>query len=237
MGYGWEIVSTDRLVMTPLTTRARRAILAALQFECGVAAIGSTGTGKTETIRDLSRVLGRLCTVFACGAGLDQIGVARCLAGVAGSGAWTCFEDFNIIAPEVLSATAGMFAAVLRGLAVGAENVVVGEYEVPLDPMAAVFMTLSTGYPGRRELPHNLRNLVRPVAMLVPDVELIARTLLITEGFKAATRLAVKLTHTLSLLRSQTSQAKHYDFGLRTLRSVLRAALIHRESGVCHHKG
>jgi hypothetical protein len=47
---------TDRLVLTPLTERAFLNLTTALKgFQCGTL-IGPSGTGKTETIKDLSRV-------------------------------------------------------------------------------------------------------------------------------------------------------------------------------------
>ncbi|GBG69585.1 hypothetical protein CBR_g4417 [Chara braunii] len=96
--------------------------------------------------------------------------------------------------------------------------------------------------PGQRgqhymELPESLKPLFRPVAMITPDALTIARVLLLAEGFTCFDRLAVKLCLCFRLAADQLSKEQsHYDFGMRSLRTVISwmgkaahfGAVVHR---------
>jgi dynein heavy chain len=95
---------------------------------------------------------------------------------------------------------------------------------IKLDPTCGVFITMNPGYLGRSELPEGLKALFRPITVVVPEFELICENMLMAEGFVDAKMLARKFVTLYELCRDLLSKSKHYDWGLRAIKSVLVVA-------------
>ena len=162
--------------------------------------------------------------VFNCSDQMDYKAMGQIYRGLAQTGAWGCFDEFNRIPVSVLSVCSTQYKTVLDAIRTKKERFVFEEVEVALRPSVMAFITMNPGYPGRAELPESLKALFRPVSMCVPDLQLICEIMLMSEGFLDSKLLSRKFVILYGLSGDLLSKSAHYDWKLRAIKTTLYVA-------------
>jgi dynein heavy chain 2 len=121
LGYNYQYTfeyqgNLPKLVHTPLTDKCFITLSLAMSLGFGGNPYGPAGTGKTETVKSLAMYFGRMCLVFNCDEGLDYKSIARIFLGLVRCGAWGCFDEFNRLLEEQLSAISQQIQVIQNAL-------------------------------------------------------------------------------------------------------------------------
>ena len=223
--YTYEYQGNDpKLVHTPLTDKCFLTLTQALHLGYGGNPYGPAGTGKTESVKALGQALARQVLVFNCDEGIDFKSMGRIFTGLVKCGAWGCFDEFNRLEPEVLSAVSQQIQTIQAALKERRSELNLLGMKIEVNPNSGIFVTLNPagkGYGGRSELPDNLKQLFRSVAMAAPDNALIGEVILYAEGYKHAKIVGTKVVELFTLSRQLLTKQQHYDWGLRALKTIL----------------
>ena len=153
--------------------------------------------------------------------------MGRIFVGLVKSGSWGCFDEFNRLKEEQLSAISQQIQIIQAALWKKTEQINLLDLEVKVNFNAGIFVTMnpaSKEYGGRSKLPDNLKQLFRSVAMTKPNLKLIVEVILYAEGFKHGKELGHKVCEIYQLSKQLLSNQRHYDWGLRALKTILTGA-------------
>ncbi|CRG93244.1 dynein heavy chain, putative [Plasmodium gallinaceum] len=223
--YGYEYLGMcEKLVQTQLTDACFLTLTQALKMKLGGNPFGPAGTGKTESVKALGAQLGRYVLVFNCDESFDFTAMGRIFVGLCQVGAWGCFDEFNRLEERILSAVSEQILTIQTSLAQRKNEIELLNKKIGLNKNVGIFVTMNPGYAGRSNLPDNLKQLFRSFAMIEPNKQLIVQVTLFSQGFISAEHLSSKIVSLFDLCSEQLSKQPHYDFGLRSLKSVLNSA-------------
>uniref|UniRef100_A0A1A9WMF6 Dynein heavy chain, cytoplasmic n=1 Tax=Glossina brevipalpis TaxID=37001 RepID=A0A1A9WMF6_9MUSC len=225
--YSYEYLGNpNKLVSTRLTHKCYLILTQAMNMGLGGNPFGPAGTGKTECVKALGALLGRLVLVFNCDENVDTDSMALILTGLARCGAWGCFDEFNRLQEATLSTISMLIQPIQSALKSKSDSVQIAEKNVKLNNNCGIFVTLNPAgadYGGRQKLPGNIQALFRPIVMQQPEPQEIARVMLFVEGYQQADEIAERCVELFNMCAKILTNQRHYDWGLRELKTILLA--------------
>ncbi|CAH2063391.1 unnamed protein product, partial [Iphiclides podalirius] len=229
ISYSYEYlgVDTGQFVRTELADECFLILTQALHLGSMGNPFGPAGTGKTESVKALGGLVGRLVLVFNCDEAMDAECMGRLLTGLALSGAWGCFDEFNRLSSDTLAAVShqltSLLAAIGRTPGTEADALLNGKHVHVSEwcGVAATMNPIGRGYGGRRALPAALSRLLRPVCMAQPRGGPLARHLLAAHCLAEPRARADDLHNVFAMASMLLSGQRHYDWGLRALKAAI----------------
>lgn len=124
---------------------------------------------------------------------------------------------------QTMSLIAQQLMAIQKKIKASAENIVLENFTLKLNPSCAIFVT-SNPYETNGKISNNLKLLFRPVTIAKPDVEIILWANFKIRGYDDPKRLAKKLAKFYDVLCDRVNPHCSYEFGLRNLLVVVDKA-------------
>ena len=115
--YGHEFRSCNFPVMlTPLTERCFLSLTQAVANNFGGCVIGPASTGKTQTVKGLSHMLGRFMISISCLKELNASSLGRIFTGIALEASWCLFDELQQTSNKTLSVISFYIQHILNAL-------------------------------------------------------------------------------------------------------------------------
>nr|XP_054761006.1 dynein heavy chain, cytoplasmic-like [Lytechinus pictus] len=209
--YGFEYQgSAARLAFLPGTEKMYYSMASTIKSHTAAMCVGSNLSGRVESARELSRIVGQPLYVFNCTKTMDVLMLVDIFRGLASTGSWVCFNNLAHIVPGALSVLCELLQTYLEALRAKRPHITyaaLGE-EIALNPLGACFATLDSALDApsmsnidrhlvlnstMSMLPSDLTGLFRTVSITSPDFRISMEIILLSQGFRQAAELSSRL--------------------------------------------
>ena len=173
----------------------------------------------------MGKVCGKRVFVFNCDEGMDAKSICTIVKGVLLIGEWVCFDEFNRLNGSVLSSIFDLITTIQSSIKQETKHITVDGKTMEWDYRSVgIFVTLNPPeYGGRSIMPENVASLFRMVHMTEPDCRIITRVSLLIHGYVEAEHFANCILFLCKMGCNILYKEKHYEWGLRAVKSVLSA--------------
>ncbi|KAK0162631.1 hypothetical protein PV327_006394 [Microctonus hyperodae] len=201
--YGYEFLTISKPVInTLLTDRCYRTIVEASRHNLFTTLVGHPATGKTETIKGLTRAFAVPFHIINCCKNLTCDEISKIFKGLIACGTWVCFKNINAIRFGVLSAITHHIY--LLSQMISSKSLIISFDGSQLIPKPGGYIITTDNY---------------------QHLSKICETQLFAAGFSNAKILANKIQLVFKLCIEQFPFEKRYNFGCKTLNAVIQSAI------------
>nr|XP_057943574.1 dynein heavy chain domain-containing protein 1-like isoform X2 [Doryrhamphus excisus] len=213
--YGYEYFGPEgwEMVHTPSTDQGMMGILLAVMwYRCGFVS-GPSMSGKTKTVLQLGKALGRLVVMLHCCPNMAPDIFQKMLLGALLTGAWFVLDSVDILPQGVQASLAQQLEDIYQSFSGLSKKKKQGVKEQEKTDLEMVFSGVSiTANPNygcvlisskehTSEISQSLRFSTRPVALAYPNYGIMTEVMLTSFGFTEAASLSQRLVCLISLTK------------------------------------
>ena len=234
LDYGFELIEfKEAFCFSSTSLKSMMGFTMVMQHRM-IVALGSSSrstpcAGKTETFKQMAMSAGKYMHIFNATPFVSAKRIIADLLGLTQSGAWGLFENFDKMPARLMCYSACLIKSVLSAVRGGQMADFEGTQITPTSE-CGLFISLGGHMDSGRDLPHELRSLMRPVSVFPPDFTALAQMLLMARGFNDSVDLAKKVCSHLQMCSNMlaTAESNHLWWSAATLHCLIRAAGEHK---------
>ena len=221
-----------RLIHTAQTNKCYLFLLNAVASQQCASLAGVSGCGKSETIHELGRMLGRYVLQFRCSAEVGYASINSIMSGLNKTGSWVSFDDLSHLPAGMLSVMAQQLVTILdhvrTGSGIRARTFNHNEAAEPQSGLSfsahcpGIFCSSNAAVDSERSLlPDNLRSHVRVLSVMEPDLQVVLFVKLCFSSISRAEQVAQKIDFAYRTLTMILPDSRSHNFDLRNAIAVV----------------
>ncbi|KAJ8673423.1 hypothetical protein QAD02_004685 [Eretmocerus hayati] len=224
--FAYEYYSSDQIILvnTPLTERCYRNLMEAYYQNYFVSITGFSGVGKTETIKNLTRILAMPFFTVPGQHLSNYDSVRNMFKGIVAVGAWIFIENYTQIREELLSVMSQYVFRISQSKQMDLNTINIDGTQFLFNPRCYMCFSMNPASMNPSPVPENLKSHFRIVAFMCPDIQKICQVELFASGFNDSKSLAVTLMEFYNLCNDQINSGSKKNLRLRNLKSVISTA-------------
>ncbi|XP_059166583.1 dynein axonemal heavy chain 8-like [Physella acuta] len=228
--HGKEFYGTDPGVSpTPVTEKCFLTMSLALKQMMGSILIGSSGVGKTETVKGLANILGNFLGLFQVSNEQSPSSIGKIAQGLAMDGCWGFLKGVQSLNPQGLSVLVDHVQSIVQALRSKQTYMqLVDGTEILIKKSVGLFMSIDVSELPAAELPSDVTELFRTISLVQPDIGMVLKAKCAALGFRAPAVLANRLKMLAELVKDQLPSQVHHNFTTQAFIGALKKASLKR---------
>ncbi|EAY18876.1 Dynein heavy chain family protein [Trichomonas vaginalis G3] len=208
-----------RTVMTEDSEKDFFSMTSSLHHSYGVSTVGEHCSGKTETLKMISRTLGRFMYILNCSNFSSIKEISMVFKGSLLANVWLCYKHADNLPMDSIAILTDYFRSLFNASQAQQKKVDLLGFEITMPQNYGIFLTFTK---TNDALPDSLHSFFRPTYIRKPPLRLYCESCLWSLGFQNAKELSEKVINILRDLSVLFEEKKIVVLGYELIKRVMK---------------